>query len=104
MTPLRDAEHIMFARILAAQGRLDDALKFLERLSKEGEKGGSFPSQIETLLVQALVYQEQRNITQALLVLENALSLAEPVRNIYSKLYVHSRTEAIARAKELEIL
>jgi LuxR family transcriptional regulator, maltose regulon positive regulatory protein len=40
LTPLREAEHIMFARILIAQGRLNDALGLLERLGKEGEKGG----------------------------------------------------------------
>jgi len=194
LTPMREAEYIMFARILIAQGRLNEALGLLERLSKEGEKNGRILSQIETLLVKALVLRTQRNITEALVVFGKALSLAEPggyirifldegpfiaellekildakadvprayvkkllsafmldklietedglveqlserelevlrliavglsnkkiteelfislstvkthLRNIYSKLNVHSRTEAIFRAKELEIL
>jgi LuxR family maltose regulon positive regulatory protein len=78
LLPVREAEHIIFARILIAQGQLNDALGLLERLIKEGKKGGRILSQIETLLVKALVLKTQRNITDALIVFGKALSLAEP--------------------------
>jgi LuxR family transcriptional regulator, maltose regulon positive regulatory protein len=78
LIPVREAEHIIFARILIAQGRLNDASGLLERLSREGEKGGRILSQIETLLVRALVLWTQRNRTEALIIFGKALSLAEP--------------------------
>ncbi len=78
LTPLREPEYIMFARILFAQGRLNDALGLLDRLNKEGKEGGRILSQIETLLVKALVFWTQRNMTEALIVFGKALSLAEP--------------------------
>lgn len=78
LTPIRETEYIMFARILIAQGRLNDAIGLLERLSEEEEKGDRILSQIETLLVKALAHRAQRNITEALVTLDKALSLAEP--------------------------
>jgi len=78
LTPLREPEYIMFARILLAQGRLNDASGLLDRLNKEAKEGGRILSQIETLLVKALVLWTQRNITEALIVFGKALSLAEP--------------------------
>ncbi|MDY6791076.1 MAG: LuxR C-terminal-related transcriptional regulator [Thermodesulfobacteriota bacterium] len=78
LTPMRETEHIMFARILIAQGRLNDAIGLLERLSKEWEKGGRSLNQIETLLVKALALRAQRKITEASVTLGKALSIGEP--------------------------
>ena len=78
LTPLRETEHIMFARILVAQDRLNGAVGLLERLSREAERGGRILGLIEILLVKALALKAQRNITEALTTLKEALSLAEP--------------------------
>ena len=78
LTPLREPEHIMFARILIAKGRLNDALELLDRLCKEGEKGGRILSIVEVLLVKTLALKKQRNITEALIIFRKALSLTEP--------------------------
>lgn len=78
LTPLRDAEYIMFARILISQGRLNDALGLLDRLSREAERGGRILGLIEILLVKALALKAQRNTFEALTTFGKALSLAEP--------------------------
>ena len=75
---LRDAEYIMFARILIQQGRLDDASGLLERLNVEDEKAGRILNQIETLILQALVYSKKSMVVESLAAVKKALSLAEP--------------------------
>ena len=78
LNPLREPEYIMFARILIAESRLNDAMELLERLSKAEEKGGHILRQIETLLLKTLILKEQRNINESFISLGTALSLAEP--------------------------
>jgi LuxR family maltose regulon positive regulatory protein len=78
LTPLREPGHIMLARFLIAQGRLNDAVELLDRLFGEEGKGGRIQNQIETLLVKALAFRTQRNTTEAIATLEMALLLAEP--------------------------
>lgn len=78
LNPLREPEFIMLARILIAEGRSNDAMELLKRLSKAEEKGGRILRQIETLLLKALILKEQRNIDESLTTLGRALSLAEP--------------------------
>ena len=78
LNPLREPEYIMLARILIADGRLNDAMELLERLSKAEEKGGRILKQIETLLLKTLILKEQKNINESLITLGTALSLAEP--------------------------
>ncbi|WP_419660205.1 transcriptional regulator, LuxR family with TPR repeats [Desulfosarcina variabilis str. Montpellier] len=72
LNPLREPEYIMFARILIADGQLNDAMELLERLSKAEEKDGRILRQIETLIL-----KEQKNINESLITLGTALSLAE---------------------------
>ena len=68
----------ILARILVAQGRLDEALDLLARLLKVAEAAGAMGNVIEVLVLQALACQAQGEIDQALTALERALSLAEP--------------------------
>ncbi|MGB7874988.1 MAG: LuxR C-terminal-related transcriptional regulator [Anaerolineales bacterium] len=82
---LREFEYLTLARILIAQYRqdrkddaLDRAIRLLSRLMRAAETGGRGRSQIEILILQALVYQEQDEMSQALAALQNALTLAEP--------------------------
>jgi LuxR family maltose regulon positive regulatory protein len=69
---------IALARILVAQGRLDEALDLLARLLKVAKAAGAMGDVIEILVLQALACQAQGEIDQALTALERALSLAEP--------------------------
>jgi LuxR family maltose regulon positive regulatory protein len=50
----------------------------LERLLKAAEAGGRMGSVIEILVLQALAHEAQGNISQALVLLERTLTLAEP--------------------------
>ena len=83
---LREFEHITLARILLAQYRRDrrnespirEALELLERLRRAAEQGGRAGHLIEILVLQALAQQMHGDITEALVTLESALTLAEP--------------------------
>jgi LuxR family maltose regulon positive regulatory protein len=66
------------ARILIAQGRLDDATRLLQRLFEAAEAGRHTTRSIETLLLQALAFHAGDNTSQAMVTLERALSLGEP--------------------------
>ncbi len=73
-----DAEQIMFARILIAQSRLNEALELLDHLIVENEKAGRGLYQIETLLLKALVLKKKNYVTESMAAIQKALSLAEP--------------------------
>jgi LuxR family maltose regulon positive regulatory protein len=70
--------HLALAKILLAQGRLDEALVLLVRLLRMVEAAGAMTPAIGILVLQALVLQAQGEGEQALVALERALTLAEP--------------------------
>jgi LuxR family maltose regulon positive regulatory protein len=81
----RESEYITLARVLIAPGKsnrasgfLDEAARLLDRLLQAAETGARLGSAIQILLLQALAYQAQGNISSALVPLERALALAEP--------------------------
>jgi LuxR family maltose regulon positive regulatory protein len=71
-------EYIAFARILIAQGRLDEATPLLERLLEAAEAGGRTSRVIEILILQTLAAQSGGDADRAMSTLEQALTLAEP--------------------------
>jgi LuxR family maltose regulon positive regulatory protein len=75
---LREFEQIVMARILMAQGRLDEAALLLQRQLEAAETVGYVSSAIEILILQALALQAQGEPEQAIDALEEALIRAEP--------------------------
>jgi LuxR family maltose regulon positive regulatory protein len=82
---LHEFEHITLARVLLARYQSDhanhsllEAMGLLACLLQAAEDGGRMGSVIEILVLQALAYQAQDDITAALAPLERALTLAEP--------------------------
>ncbi|MCP4422805.1 MAG: tetratricopeptide repeat protein [Chloroflexi bacterium] len=82
---LREFEFMTLARIHIAQyksGQADDAIheamRLIERLLQAAKTGERMGSVIEILLLQALAYEAQDDVTSALVPLERALTLAEP--------------------------
>jgi LuxR family maltose regulon positive regulatory protein len=71
-------EYMVLARILVAQGRLDETARLLQRLFEIAETGGHTSRAIEILALQALSLQAQEDTDQAITTLKKALSLAEP--------------------------
>ncbi len=71
-------DYILYARILIAQERLDEATGVLQRLLESAEAGGRTSRVIEILILQALASQAGGDTTQAMTTLERALTLAEP--------------------------
>lgn len=85
MSYLREFEHVTLTRLLLAQYQRDHsdhaihgAIGFLERLLKAAEAGERTGSVIEILILLALAYHLQSDIPAALIMLERALTLAEP--------------------------
>jgi len=74
---IREAEYIELARLLMVQDKSDEAQDLLARLHHAAEASGRMKQVIETLILQALTLQAQDDIPQAMIALENALSLAE---------------------------
>jgi len=80
-----ELDYLTFVRVLIARGRsakesascLDDAMQLLNRLYEFTQSGGRTARTLEVLLLQALVWQAQGNVEQALNVLEQALSLSQ---------------------------
>jgi LuxR family maltose regulon positive regulatory protein len=61
-----------------ADGSISGVVGLLERLLKAAEEGGRMGSVIEILILQALAYHAQGDLSAALLPLQHALALAEP--------------------------
>jgi LuxR family maltose regulon positive regulatory protein len=70
--------YLALARILLAQGRLDESMGLLARLLQMVEEAGAMGSSIGIFLLQALALWAQGEGDQALAALERALCLAEP--------------------------
>ena len=82
---LREFEHITLVRLLIAQYKsgkkekfVGEAVKLLDRLLEAAEEGARMGSVIEILILMALAYEAQGEITAALRPLKRALTLAEP--------------------------
>ena len=72
------SEYVVLARVLIAQGRLDEALGLLARLLEMAEVAGAILVAIEILALQAMAWQARGEVDQALTALQRALTLAEP--------------------------
>ena len=75
---LDEYDHLTLARVRLAEGSFTGVNDLLERLLALAETQKRMGSVIEILLTQALVYQAQNNLPQALAALEHTLALAEP--------------------------
>lgn len=78
LDPALEFQHIMLARILIAQERLDDAQQLLTRLYTVSIDGGRIGRVIAICVLQAVTASLQGYTTQALNSLTEALTLGEP--------------------------
>jgi LuxR family maltose regulon positive regulatory protein len=97
----REREYLTFARVRIAQGREDpagpfllEALRLLERLREDAETKARLGSTLEILILQALAFSAQGKGTEALPVLQRALTLAEPEG--YIRLFVDEGEPMVA--------
>ncbi len=77
ITQLNESQYLVFARILLAQDKVEEAQLLLQRLFEEAESCGRVSRLIEILILQALVFDKKKEQEKALAVLEHAIELAE---------------------------
>ena len=70
-------ESIVLARILLAEGRLEEVNGLLQTMLEAAEAGNRTTRVIEILNLQALVFQAEANVSQAMITLKRSLILAE---------------------------
>ncbi len=78
ITAFREADFIILARILMAQGSFDEAAKLIARLLDMAESGERWGRVIELLSLKALVSDATSQSDEAFAALSRALALAEP--------------------------
>ncbi|NDJ62956.1 MAG: tetratricopeptide repeat protein [Chloroflexi bacterium] len=76
LIPGREYEYLMLGRVLALQGRIDDALALLNRLHEDCRASGQHYSAIICLIVLALMSQAKGDHEAAVAVISDALLLA----------------------------
>jgi LuxR family maltose regulon positive regulatory protein len=75
---LGEMENITRVRILFAQERLDEASRILERLHASTEARGRIVTLIEILNLKAIIFHAANKTDQALVLLEKAITIAQP--------------------------
>jgi len=74
----REIEYLMLARVLVAQKRYKKAHALIERIYQIAQEIGKRQTELEALILLALVLSTQGETNQALVHLEEALSIGEP--------------------------
>lgn len=74
----REAEYLLLARMLLAEGRLDQALALLQRLHALAERQGRSGSVLEIDALRAVALAEAGDVSSAVAALSEALALAQP--------------------------
>lgn len=91
---LWETANLMVARIRLTQGKPDAAWKIVTEIQETAEKNGRLRTVLETLILQALIYQVKGQPHQAEETLRRALRLAEPEG--YIRLFVDEGTPLAA--------
>ena len=87
---MREHEYLTLIRSLIRQGQLKGIQELLERLRQNAQVGGREGRVIEIIMLQALAYQAQSQTVQALMLIQQAIALAEPEG--YIRLFVDEGT------------
>ncbi|MFC2031203.1 LuxR C-terminal-related transcriptional regulator, partial [Chloroflexota bacterium] len=104
---------IQAAHVMVALDHLDKALDLLPRLEVAARASGSLPYLIESLVIQAVAWQQKGDRTRAMEALEEALVLAAPERYVQvflnegkplAQLLQTAATRGIARDYAAELL
>src|SRR5262249_4571513 len=96
--PLREAEYVMAARILIAQGASGDALPLIEQLLALAQQGSRTSVVIELSVLQARAFQAQGQLESALASLDRAIHLAEPEG--YMRVFVDEGASIVALLRQ----
>jgi len=83
ITQLTESMYIVFARVLLAEGQVENAIYLLERLMGMAEAVSRISSAIKILLLQALAFQAKGDLEAALEKIEQALRYAKPGGFVY---------------------
>jgi LuxR family maltose regulon positive regulatory protein len=81
-----ELDYLTYARVLLAQGRLQDALRLLARIQEFAHAGGRTIRVMEALLLQAIVFHTQGDLERSLDALNHALNI--PRQGSYTRLFL----------------
>lgn len=81
-----ELDYLTYARVLLAQGQLQNALRLLTRIQEFAQAGGRTVRVMEALLLQALVLHVQGDVERSLDALNQALSI--PRQGHYTRLFL----------------
>ncbi len=98
----RRHEHanVMFARVLLAQGDVDQALKILISISDDAQATGRMNRLIETLVLRSLAYKAKGDSSKAIDVLAQAFDMAEPEG--FMRIFVDEGSSLVDLLQEIE--
>jgi len=71
-------DHIVYARVLIAQARMEETIQLLRHLYKTAKRSGRISRSIEIKMLEALAYQSTGQTEQAMETFGHVLNLAEP--------------------------
>lgn len=74
----RESEYFILSRVMILEGRIEEVLRLLQRLQESGRASGRVLTEIKSLVLQAVALEQQGETAKAFILLERALSLAEP--------------------------
>ncbi len=74
----REIEYLVLARVFIAQRRFVKAFALVERIYRVAQEIGKKQTELEGLILLALVFSDQGKVDEALVHLEQALSIGEP--------------------------
>ncbi len=96
----RSNEFLVYARVLAAQGKIQPSLQVLDRMEKVTSEHGLYWIQYRTWITQALVYYQTKQIEPAMVIMDRLLNQTSQLDSDATRIYLSAGETARPLLKE----